>query len=103
MLTPTCLPDLDYIFEPTLIFMPINLEHEPFILESHTTMWGKECEPLLFDLDPPLELKLTLKPKLDLSHIPKFVLIPSPFTLESKSTISPNHTLCWVRVVNNIT
>ena len=51
MLTPTCLPDLDYIFEPTLIFMPINLEHEPFILESHNTMWGKECEPLLFDLD----------------------------------------------------
>jgi len=38
MLTPTFLPDLDHTPEPTLIPVPISLEHEPSILKSHITL-----------------------------------------------------------------
>ena len=54
---------------------------------------GKECEFQFFDLESTLELKLTLEPKLYLSHIPESILIPEHFTLELKSTIPPSHML----------
>ena len=44
MLTLISLPDLDPISEPTLIPVPINLEHESPILESHIRLMEKECE-----------------------------------------------------------
>ena len=44
-------------------------------------------------MDPTLEAKLTLEPTLDLNHILESVLIPEPFILEPKSTISPSHIL----------
>ena len=50
-----------------------------------------KCELQFFDFDLTLEPNLTLKPKLDLSHIPKSVLVPVPFILEPKSIISATH------------
>jgi len=52
---------------------------------------GNECEFQLFDLNSTLELKLTVEPKLDLSHIVESVSVPKPITLDSKSTTPPNH------------
>ena len=43
MLTLVSLPDLDPIPEPTLIFIPINLEHGSLILDTHISVLGKEC------------------------------------------------------------
>jgi len=90
MLTPESLPDLNNISEPTLIPEPINLEHEPPILENHISLMENECEPLLFDLDPTLELKSTLEPRLDLNQLPESVLVLVHFILQPKSTISTN-------------
>ena len=67
MLTSVSLPDLNHILEPTLILVPINLEHESPILESHITLLGNICEPLLFDLGPTLEPNSTLEPKFGLN------------------------------------
>ena len=91
MLTHVSLSDFDHIPELTLIPMPINLEHEPPILKIHIPLMGNECETLLFDLDPTLELTPTLESRLDLNQLPKSVLVLVPFTLELKSIISPNH------------
>jgi len=91
MLTPISLPDLDPISEPTLILVPINLEHEPLILESHILLLKNECEFQFFDLDPTFEPNPTLEPKLDLSYILESVLVLEPFTLELKSTTPPSH------------
>ena len=88
MLTLVSLPDLDPILEPTLIPVPINL-HEPPILDSHIPLMENECELKFFDLDPILEAKLILDPKLDLSHILELVLVPVRLILEPKSIISP--------------
>ena len=44
MLTLVSLPDLDHVPEPTLTPVPINLEHEPTILESHIPFMRNECE-----------------------------------------------------------
>ena len=41
MLTLISLPDLDPIFEPTLIPLPMHLEHEPPILNSHIPLLEK--------------------------------------------------------------
>ena len=41
MLTPVSLSNLAHITESTLIFILINLEIEPPILESHTALVGK--------------------------------------------------------------
>ena len=70
MLTFISLPVLNPIHEPTLITIPIDLEHEPPILDSHIPLLGKECKSQFFGLDSTLELKLTIEPKLYLSHIP---------------------------------
>jgi len=75
-LTPVTLSDLDHLLEPTLNPVLINLELESLILQSHISLLENECELQFFDLDPTLESKSTLEPKLDLSHIPKSVLIP---------------------------
>jgi len=91
MLTPVTLPDLDPILKPTLISIPIELEHEPLILNSHIPLLGNECEIQFFDLDQTLEPTPILEPKLDLSFIPESVLISIPFIVEPKSSISQNH------------
>ena len=44
MLTPVFLPDFDPIPEPTLIYVPIELELKPSILESHILLMGKKYE-----------------------------------------------------------
>ena len=44
MLTLVSLPDLDPIFKLTLILILINLEHEPPILDSHISLFGKEYD-----------------------------------------------------------
>ena len=43
-------------------------------------------------MEPTLESKLALEPKLDLSHIPKSILVPEHFT-KPKSIIPPSHIL----------
>jgi len=84
----TSLPDLDYTLRPILIPVPINLEHESSILESHITLWRNECEPQFFALNPTLEPYSILEPKLDLIQFHESILVQESFTLESKSTIS---------------
>ena len=44
MLTLVSLPNLDQIQEPTFIHVPIDLEIESPILDSHILLIGKECE-----------------------------------------------------------
>ena len=77
MLTPVFLPDLDPIPKSILIPIPIELEHEPPILDSHTSLLGNECEFQFYDLDQTHEPTLTLEPKIDLSFIPESVSIYS--------------------------
>ena len=60
ILTLISLPDLDPIPEPTLIHVPIDLETEPSIFDSHILLMGNECEFQFFDLEPTLKPKLTL-------------------------------------------
>jgi len=91
MLTPVSLPNLDPILNPTLIPIPIELEHEPPMLDSHIPLLGNECELEFYDLDQTHELTLTLEHKLDLSFIPELVSILIPFIIEPKSSIPQNH------------
>ena len=97
MLTPVFSPDLDPIHQSTLILIPIDLENEPAILNSHILLMNHERELKFFDLKSTLELtlepKLTFKLKLDLSHILESILVPEHFSLELKSTIPPSHIL----------
>jgi len=51
MLTLLSLPNLDQFLEPTFILIPIDLEIESPILDSHILLMGKECEFYFFDLD----------------------------------------------------
>jgi len=91
MLTPVSLLDSDLILKPTLIPIPIELEHETLILDSHIPLLENECELEFYDLDQTHEPTLTLEPKLDLSFIPESVSVPIPFIVELKSSISQNH------------
>jgi len=52
-----------------------------------------KCEFQYFDLEPTLESKSTLEPKLDLNYILESILIPEPFNLEPKPIIPPSHIL----------
>jgi len=65
MLSPISLPDLDPIPRPTLIHVTIELEIDLSIFDSNILLMGKECEFQFFNLNPNLESKLALKPKLD--------------------------------------
>ena len=91
MSTPTSLPELSYIFEPTLIFGPINVEYEPPMLESHSPLIDHECELQFFNLNLTHEPYPILEPKLDLIQFYKSLLVPKFFTLEFKSTVSQYH------------
>ena len=91
MLTPIFLPDLHPIPKPTLIPIPVELEHEPTILDSHISLLENECELQFYDLDHTHEPTSTLESKLDLSFIPESVSVPIPFIVEPKSSISQNH------------
>ena len=93
MLTPVFLPDLDPIPKPTLISIPVELEHEPTILDSHIPLLGNECELEFYDLDQTLKPTPTFEPKLDLSFIPESVSVSIPFIVEPKSSIPQNHIL----------
>jgi len=44
MLTPVSLPNLDQFPEPTFIPVPIDLEIESPILDSHIPLLGRECK-----------------------------------------------------------
>ena len=57
MLTPVFLPNLDQFSELTFIPIPIDLEMESPILNSHIPLIRKECEFQCFDLDPTFEPK----------------------------------------------
>ena len=91
MPTPVSLPNLDPIPKPTLIPIPIELEHELLMLDSHIPLLRNECELEFYDLDRTHEQTLTLEPKLDLSFIPKSVSVPIPFIVEPKLSIPQNH------------
>jgi len=90
MVTLILLSNLDQFFEPTFIPIPIDLEIESPILDSHIPLMEKECEFLFLDLDSTLEPKLTLELKVNFLEL---VLVPEPIILESKSTIPLNHIL----------
>ena len=64
MLIQVSLPDLDPIQMPTLIPIPIELEHEPPILDSHIPLLKNECKLEFYDLDQTHEP--TLNPNLNL-------------------------------------
>jgi len=55
MSTLISLLDLDPIPKPTLIPVPIDLETEPPILDSHIPLIENECEFQFFYLEPTLE------------------------------------------------
>ena len=59
---------------------------------------GKECEFQFLDLDSTLELKLTLKPKVDFLEL---VLVPEPIILKPKTTIPPTHILLLDRDIDH--
>ena len=69
ILTPVLLSDLSSILESVLITIPVILDLESPILESHILLWGNECGPEFqhLDLDPISELILTPESLLDLS------------------------------------
>ena len=90
MLTLVSLPDFDPIRESTLILLPINLEHEPAILDSHIPLMEKECEFYFFDLDSTIEPIPTLELTVNFFEL---VMVPEPITLELKSAIPPSHIL----------
>ena len=85
MLTPVFLLNLDQFPEPTFILVPIDLEMESPILDSHIPLMRKECEFQFLDLDSILAPKLTLEPKVDFSEL---VSVPKLFISEPKSSIS---------------
>ena len=82
---------MDLILKPTLIPIPIELEHEPPMLDIHISLLENECELQFYDLDETYKPTLTLEPKLDLSFILELISIRIPFIVESKSSISQNH------------
>ena len=43
--------DLGPISKPTLTSLPLELEHESLILDSHISLLEKECELEFYDLD----------------------------------------------------
>jgi len=88
MLTLVSLPNFDQFSEPIFIPMPIDLEIESPFLDNHISLMEKECKFHFFDLDSILKPKPTLEPKLDLSLIPRSVLVPIPFISEPKSSNS---------------
>jgi len=98
MLTPVSLPNLDPIPEPTLFPIPIYLEIELPILNSHITLMDHECELKFFDLEPTIESKLTLELKIDLSHIRESVLVPVLFILEPNQPFHQIIFCCWTKV-----
>ena len=65
MLTSVSLPNLDSIPELTLIHVPIYYRIESPNLDGHIPyVMNHECELKFFNLEPALELDLTLEPKL---------------------------------------
>ena len=86
-MTPILLPNLSNILESVLIPIPIILELESPILESHIPLWENNygLEFQLLDLDPIHEPILTPEPLRNLSQIPESVLVH--VLPESKSII----------------
>ena len=82
---------MDPITKPTLIPIPIELEHEPLILYSHIPLLENECELEFCDLDQTHELTLILEPKLTLSFIPESVSVHISLIVEPKLSIPQNH------------
>ena len=82
--------NLDLFPVLTLILVPIDLEIESPILDSHIPLMRKECEFQFLDLDSTLEPKLILELKVEFFEL---VLVPEPIILEPKLTIPPSHIL----------
>ena len=98
MMTPVSLPDLDPIPKPTLIHIPIELEHEPPILDSHIPLLGNEYELQFYDLDQTHEPTPTLEPKFDLSFIPESVSVPIFSLLSTNHAFYKTTFHCWTKV-----
>ena len=84
-----------------MVPIPVILELESPIIDSHIRSWENECglEFQLLDLDPLPEPVSTLEPLLDLSQIPKSVVIlVLPM---SKSIIPSFHTPFWDKGIDN--
>ena len=77
------------ILKPTLIPIPIKLEYESLILDSHISSLDSEYELEFYDLDQTHGPTLILEPKLDLSF--ESVLVPISFIIEPKSSIPQKH------------
>ena len=92
MLTPVFLPNLDQFPEPIFIPVPINLEIESPIMDSHIPLMGKECEYQFLELDSTLEPKLTLESKVNFPELDWFL------NLSFLSPSQPFHQVtffCW--------
>ena len=96
MLTPVSLPNLDPIFEPTLIPVPVYYEIGSSILGSHIHLMDHELK--FFDLEPTFAPNLTLEPKFD---FPELVLVPNPIILKPKSFTSSSQILLLDQGINN--
>ena len=48
LVTPVSLPKLNPFPESTLIYVSIDFEIEPHLLDSHISLMGKECEIKIF-------------------------------------------------------
>ena len=92
ILTSILLSDLSNILESVLIPIPVILELESPILESHIPLWENECrlEFQLLDLDSLPEPILTPEPLLDFNKFPESVLVH--VLPEFKSIIPSFHT-----------
>ena len=80
MLTPISLPYLDPIRKPTLIPIPIDLEHEPLILDSHISLLGNNFESMLTPVSLP-----------NLDPVPKPTLILISIKFEHEPPILDSH------------
>jgi len=98
MLDLLSLPDLDPILKPTLISIPIEVEHEPPISDNHIPLLRNKCELQLYDVDQTHEPTPTLVSKLDLSFILESVSVPIPFIVEPKSSILQNTFHYWTKI-----
>ena len=73
MLTSVSLPNLDSILKLALILVPIYSRIESLIVDGHIPyVMNHECELKFFNLEPALELDLTLKPNLTFQELVLF-------------------------------
>jgi len=101
LLTPILLLDLRNILELVLILIPVILELESPILESHILLWENErgIGFQLLDLDPLPEQILTVRPLLNFSQFPESNVVH--ILPDSRSIIPSFHIPFWDKGVKN--